>query len=1156
VRPSTSTGRSAARRHFRPRVEALEARLALAGLFNEDFSSDAAPANPGFDTAADGFAITNDLPPARPDGAQTGRGGIFYLLPGTPGDPGWGLFADGHILLMLASNFSVPQVTFRYPAAGLPGGPAADEAVSGVGLSVQGFGQVQVQGEFGTKVVNFTSGNTWQRIVADRGEVLPSGLELGAIQAVRVFSSEYVGVDIVSMQVSGATSNHPPIANDDVILVDKRFGQSEIFNPIGNDTDPDNDFIAIIRQSQHGAQHGTVTEFFDQFNNFRGYRYDASPDALRDPNLREDSFTYVIQDTLSATDQGRVRLVINTPPHASFDEYELPHGFSGAFGSDRFGGRGLLNNDGDADQGALSVIGHGQPQFGTVTVSPGGGWQYTPTTPGGLVRPDSFTYEISDGHVTVQGEAFIRVPNSAPVATGGPIVAPHNAPAPLAGSFPTFDAEGDALTAVLVEDGAHGSVTRLAVVGGRVEIEYQTGLGVVRGTDFFSYRLFDGYDYSAPVVVEIRVPNHPPVAHPDFYWPSDVEGFLRLENGNAYLVGNVLRGARIWTPNDFPPEVFASIDQGEDRDADGDELQVLQLTAQPAFGTLISLQADGRFVYELPPDWNKPPGDIPFFDWSKVVDSFRYSVSDGHSSSETTAYLYRNVNPRVLHPLKYEVVSGQTLFVPREIGLTSDASEAFGFDFTIENLPQHGTLMANANGTFHYQSQPGFVGTDTFLIHITSFHHIIPRPVTIVVQNRAPQTLSDFYWAKGDQDLIVSAASGVLANDSDPDGHAPRLDFLGTPARGQILRRGDDGSFTYRPAAGFRGTDTFSYQVSDVYGGIAQGTITVQVLAPTAAGELVNLFTPSGHHVALQSSSGTTLANVSVTNTPPGNPPASAQFPLGYFRFDVRGVAVGGAATVRVLLPSDAPAVNEYWKFGPTPGDPSQHWYRFVTSAPAADEFPGVIVLPLVDGGSGDSDRAADGVIVDPGGPAFLESHAPRVASVVVNNGHAQRSMVTSLTITFDEVVSAPLSAFELKKVGAKKAVALKSTVSTSGGQTVVRLTFKSGSDVTHSSLKDGTFRLTIRGDRVRSTAGDLLDGNGDGQPGGNHVAELFRLFGDSDGDRDLDLLDQQTFNSVYGKRSRDAGYLWYLDSNANGRIWAEDLALFVLGYGRSVKSR
>ena len=218
--------------------------------------------------------------------------------------------------------------------------------------------------------------------------------------------------------------------------------------------------------------------------------------------------------------------------------------------------------------------------------------------------------------------------------------------------------------------------------------------------------------------------------------------------------------------------------------------------------------------------------------------------------------------------------------------------------------------------------------------------------------------------------MSVGYADGVLANDRDPNGPALRMDWIGTPAGGEILRSWEDGSFSYRPNPGFRGSDTFPYQVSDAFGGVALGQISVEVVDPAAAGDLVNVFTPSGHHVALQSSPGTTLENVVVSETPPAAAPVDAVFPLGYFQFEIHGVALGGTATVRVLLPADAPLMNEYWKFGPTTGDPSAHWYRLVTSAPAAPYFFGQIVLPFVDGGSGDT-TGVDGVIVDPGGPAF-----------------------------------------------------------------------------------------------------------------------------------------------------------------------------------------
>ena len=112
--------------------------------------------------------------------------------------------------------------------------------------------------------------------------------------------------------------------------------------------------------------------------------------------------------------------------------------------------------------------------------------------------------------------------------------------------------------------------------------------------------------------------------------------------------------------------MFASIDQGADRDLDGDPLQVAEITEYPRFGTLVSWNSAGDFVYD--------PANL---DYDEVVDSFRYRVSDGLADSETTVYLYRYLSTRILYPLKYEVSSGGTLFVPREIGLTSETQESF-----------------------------------------------------------------------------------------------------------------------------------------------------------------------------------------------------------------------------------------------------------------------------------------------------------------------------------------------------------------------------------------------------------------------------------------------------------------------------------------------
>ena len=73
----------------------------------------------------------------------------------------------------------------------------------------------------------------------------------------------------------------------------------------------------------------------------------------------------------------------------------------------------------------------------------------------------------------------------------------------------------------------------------------------------------------------------------------------------------------------------------------------------------------------------------------------------------------------------------------------------------------------------------------------------------------------------------------------------------------------------------------------------------------------------------------------------------------------------GGIATVRLLLPPDA-RPNAYWKTDPATGQLARFDYDGSTGAVIAGN---VVTLRLQDGGRGDADGLANGVIVDPGGP-------------------------------------------------------------------------------------------------------------------------------------------------------------------------------------------
>ncbi len=126
----------------------------------------------------------------------------------------------------------------------------------------------------------------------------------------------------------------------------------------------------------------------------------------------------------------------------------------------------------------------------------------------------------------------------------------------------------------------------------------------------------------------------------------------------------------------------------------------------------------------------------------------------------------------------------------------------------------------------------GNVGVDASLDEL-----VINRP------NIDPVAIDDAYTL--DEDMAFTAVLGVddlLMNDSDADGDALVVNTapVSGPSNGSLLLSAD-GTFTYTPNADFNGTDSFTYEVSDGYGGTAQATVTITVNPvndqPTASGE-------------------------------------------------------------------------------------------------------------------------------------------------------------------------------------------------------------------------------------------------------------------------------------------------------------------------------
>jgi hypothetical protein len=187
------------------------------------------------------------------------------------------------------------------------------------------------------------------------------------------------------------------------------------------------------------------------------------------------------------------------------------------------------------------------------------------------------------------------------------------------------------------------------------------------------------------------------------------------------------------------------------------------------------------------------------------------------------------------------------------------------------------------------------------------------------------------------------------------------------------------------------------------------------------------------------------------------------------------------------------------------------------------------------------------------GGTAAVFLNPTTVSGVTVNAGAAQRSMVTTLAVTFSSAVTLLPGAFSLQRVGLPGAPGDNATVGTItvgtqsvNGVTVATLTF-AGANSTAGSLDDGNWTLTVDHTKVQSAAGAAPMAADFTQ------ANIKRLYGDVNGDGVVNGLDFGFFRNAFGTAAGDPAYLDYLDYNGDGVVNGLDFAQFRTRFGVTI---
>ena len=166
-------------------------------------------------------------------------------------------------------------------------------------------------------------------------------------------------------------------------------------------------------------------------------------------------------------------------------------------------------------------------------------------------------------------------------------------------------------------------------------------------------------------------------------------------------------------------------------------------------------------------------------------------------------HAYYNNAPPVAVDDRYSASEDQLLlFIPAGSGILQNDSDADGdaLSASLVDGPQHGSLTLGSDGSFVYDSNDDFFGTDSFTYVASDFRPSAVATVTIDVlaEYDAPRTTADAYTSPPDQRLVVDASQGVLANDGNPDQVTFSAVLEEDVDAGMLMLYGD-GSFDYDP---------------------------------------------------------------------------------------------------------------------------------------------------------------------------------------------------------------------------------------------------------------------------------------------------------------------------------------------------------------------
>ncbi len=262
----------------------------------------------------------------------------------------------------------------------------------------------------------------------------------------------------------------------------------------------------------------------------------------------------------------------------------------------------------------------------------------------------------------------------------------------------------------------------------------------------------------------------------------------------------------------------------------------LTIVAAPNHGGIATVDPTTGFItYTAPAAFNG-------------TDSFTYRVTDAGAAVSSTATVTFSVQFAPAGPTAVADTFDANTATATTVNVLLNDTDPDGTinpaTVTITANPNHGGVVSvdPTTGDVTYTSAAGFTGNETFSYTVKDDHNVTSAPavVTFAVSNTAsgPITVADSFGAHTHSAVQVN----VLANDSDPSGtiDPTTVTIVAAPNHGGAVSVDPTSGFiTYTSAAGFTGTETFTYMVVD-NGGLSSSPATVTMTVTALSGPITN----------------------------------------------------------------------------------------------------------------------------------------------------------------------------------------------------------------------------------------------------------------------------------------------------------------------------